>query len=294
MKESPEKLNTSNDNNPENKKDLSYEKSETPEGALIGVDKIEQGKPASFIVYHGSDKPFVTAIPSEKFPTVFYADKPSVASTYPWGKYLNELSETANKLSDDKDVLIGAKILLTHELNNPVLPGPKPFSSMELRDYHLKEPEVIALQERLEHDRDFRRRAERLLSAWDDISSAYYVKKEEVADFETGPLGSVREYLVSAKNPLIFDFQGHTWGDIPDETVEGGWLKPTRRATTEQLRVYWNEWLNKFFEKGYDIVVIKNIRDIGSNIGSISEKPHTTVVVGKDAKVEVAQLNYKK
>ena len=277
MKESLEKLNINDE-------------IETPDGALVEIDKIEQGKPASFFVYHGSDKPFVKAVPSEKFPAVFYADKPSVAATYPWGKYLNELSETANKLSDDKDVLIGAKILLTCEINNPILPGPKMFSSMELRDYHLKEPEVIALQERLEHDSDFRLRAERLLAAWDDIASAHYVKKDEVTNFETGPVGSVREYLVSAKNPVVFDFQGHTWGDIPDETAEGGWLMPTRRATTEQLRVYWNEWINKFFENGYDVVVIKNIRDVGSNIGSISEKPHTTVVVGPNAKVEASAM----
>src|SRR3989344_581386 len=286
MKESPEKLNISNDNNPENKKDLSYEKSETSERALIEVDKIEQGKPASFIVYHGSDKPFVTAIPSDKFPVVFYADKPQIAATYPWGKHLNELQQIENKLADDTDVLIGAKILLTHKLNNPILPGPKPFSSMELRDYHLKDPKVIALQERLESDSDFRRRAERLLSAWEDINSAHSVTKEEVTDFETSPLGSVREYLVSTNNPAVFDFNGHTWGDLPGEKDE--WLKPTKWATTEQLREGWNEWINKFFESGHDVVVIKNIRDVGSNISSIPEKPHIMVAIGKNAKVEVS------
>jgi len=216
------------------------------EPPLTEIDKIEQGKPASFFVYHGSGRPFITAVPSEKFPVVFYADSPEVAATYPWGKYLNELQKKAIELSENIEVLIAAKILNTEaQKRNPKLEG-LASPGYTLVENHFKDPIVIKVMEKLQADPEFRAQAEKVLLSWNMSWNAQTTKEKEVVEYETGPVGSVREYSISAKNPAVFDFEGHTWGDLKDEN--GEWSKPTRSATTEALRNEWGKWVDGFFK----------------------------------------------
>lgn len=267
---------------------------ESEKSPLLPVDRIESGKPASFFVYHGSDRPFIEAMPDEEHQTVFYADTPEVAATYPWGHFQNSLRLSAQELSEkypDRSVVVGAKLLHTRDLESTP-EGKKMISSYKL--YNLNDPEVIEIDERLKKDPEFCGDSERLLSLWESEWDTYKVKKDEVVDYETGPMGSVREYLVSAKNPAVYDFENHTWGDFPDEEHPGEWLTPTRRATTKWLRERWNAWLNTFFEKGHDVILIKRIRDVGSNIDYKTADPHTVIIASPKTKIEVKAFDAKK
>ena len=152
-------------------KDLSHE--ELP---LMRINDVESGKTSSFLAYHGSDRPFISAIPSEKFPVVFYAETPEIASTYPFGYYRNQLIKTGwdiesnNTKYSREDLILGAKLLLTQEQNHSpewtAIPNKKPpIDSRRLNEYHMKSPDIITLQEKLENDSDFHRESEKLLSS---------------------------------------------------------------------------------------------------------------------------------
>ncbi len=285
-----ENFRVSEDAKPEENRDFkNIERSE--EGPLLSIDQIESGKPASFLVYHGSSRPFIEAVPDEEHKMVFYADTPEVAATYPWGLYQNSFPIAAQKLYEkypDSSVVIGAKLLHTRDLESTP-DGKKMISSHKL--YNLNDPEIVKIDERLRTDNEFRADSERLLYLWESEWDSYKVKKNEVVDYENGPMGSVREYLASAKNPIVYDFQNHTWGDFPDEEHLGQWLTPTKRATTEWLRERWNAWLNAFFENGHDVVIVKNIRDVGSNIDYKAADPHTIIAASPKTKIEVKALH---
>ncbi|MDO8620268.1 MAG: hypothetical protein Q7R64_02885, partial [bacterium] len=116
--------------------------------------------------------------------------------------------------------------------------------------------------------------------------------RTDVTEYETGPLGRVQEYAITSKNPFVFDYGGKTWGtEFPDpDDPEGAWLFPirsaTRRPTTTDIRVYWDKWLSGLFAKGHDAVIIRNIRDVGSNHDGVMPL-HTTIAVDQKAQVEM-------
>jgi hypothetical protein len=258
----------------------------TEELPLKSVENVIEGEPSSFIVYHGSSEPFMTAIPSQEIPVMFYADRPDVAASYPWGKHLNEFLDELNK-DKPSEFILAYKLLLTDEVKSNPLPAKQTvFSYDYLQPYQMNEPSVAAARERLDSDPEFRLEVEKFIQLREAYYQARGAKRSEVVEFETSPIGSVKEYLVESKNPAVFDFGGRTWGDIPDEENPGRWLVPTRRATTDDLRPLWDKWLNSFFDKGHDVVVIKNIRDVGDHFGETT-LPHTTIAVSAKARVEV-------
>lgn len=266
----------------------------TTESPLVNINEVKEGEPSSFFVYHGTDKPFVEALPSEKFPVVFYANTPEVATTYPFGYYMNQSGERHEALFQEgpytnAEVTLAMKLLYMEQYYEDPTPGHRgiPPAGMFLYDNAFDDSRVIAVQKKLEEDKEFKALAERAVLSWKDINELHGVRKEEAVSFETGPVGSVKQYLIEAENPAVFDFQGHTWGDRQDEG--GVWYSPPKWATAEGLRPLWDEWLQTFFAKGHDVVIIRNIRDVGFNLERYkgATEPHTIVAVSRNVHVQV-------
>lgn len=257
---------------------------------LKTVEQIVEGQPASIVVYHGSQKFLTSAVPSEQFPVVFYSDSKEVAASYPFGKYLNQLLEAKeyliarNPKYSEADLVIGLKLLITEDLKKMNSLGMSFIDFRRFSDDSMNKPNILAIKEKMESDPDFKSELERIFNLDQKEWELKRMKKDEVVDYENGPLGSVDEYIVDAQNPAVIDFEGHTWGDMKDEN--GQWTKPGKNATTEQLRQEWNAFIQGFFAKGHDVLIVKNIIDVGAHFVDGQTKPHNVIAVSTKAKVE--------